>query len=92
VSSLITYDVMSYFGALTCLEASFREQLRVQTEHFHETLQNKLHESEVALSDQFEIEISQLNDLIESQKAEMSKLKEKNQALARHLHYYRQRN
>ena len=80
-------ELVAYYGALSCLEAAFMEKLKAQAERFESVLQDT--KTEVAR--RFENEISKLKELIERQKEEYRELKEENNALSRHMNYYKRK-
>jgi len=80
-------ELVAYYGALSCLEAAFLEKLKAQAERFESVLQD----TKTEVAQRFENEISKLKELIERQKEEYRELKEENNALSRHVNYYKRK-
>jgi hypothetical protein len=80
-------ELICYYGALTSLETQFNERLKEQAERFELLVE----ETKAEANSKFEDELKRLNLLIEEQNQKLMDLKEKNNALSRHLNYYKKK-
>ncbi len=84
-------ELVSYYGALTCMESAFMDKLQLKADRFEALLEKELCKTESEVSLRFEYEMKKLNNLIEAQKVQLGDLKEKNDSLSRHLNYYKKK-
>ncbi len=70
-------DFVTYIGAIICLESAFLEKLKDQTNEFQLILEEVISNVEAEVTECCLMQLSPMNSMIEAQKLEMAKLKEK---------------